>query len=152
MARCESNCLRGRKSWRRSKGRRAIFVPPGWEIIEQSILMPAYVVAVRLKVCQQEIWILSRYCRPDISRETNQDFFHSVKKLPDIGAIPFIIGGDINRCDFKFFELWDICAHTITKKILRPLIVSWLMRTLFFITNFRSMCIQKTFSWNKVTA
>ena len=73
-------------------------------MIEQKTLIPACVVAAKVRIGDLQIWILSIYLRPEATRV---EFEYLLAQLQHIKDDPIFLCGDFNRADVKFPDLWS---------------------------------------------
>ena len=87
-----------------AKGGTAILLPPGYALIEQKTLIPACVVAAKVRIGDVQMWIMSIYLRPEATRV---EFEYLLAQLQHIKDDPVFLCGDFNRADVKFPDLWS---------------------------------------------
>ena len=100
-----------------AKGGTAILLPPGFALIEQKTLIPACVVAAKVRIGDLQIWILSIYLRPEATRV---EFEYLLAQLQHIKDDPVFLCGDFNRADVKFPDLWSRLLKTKAFMMLPP--------------------------------
>ena len=87
-----------------AKGGTAILLPPGYVLIEPKTLIPAGVIAAKVRLGDMQIWIISIYLRPEATRV---EFEYLLAQLKLVNNDPVFLCGDFNRADVKFPDLWS---------------------------------------------
>ena len=82
----------------------AILLPPGWHIDSQRILVDHYAVAASVSFQACQIWIVSVYIPPNCQQALLNRIFQATLALEEH---PVFVGGDFNRCDQYYPQIWD---------------------------------------------